>query len=157
MKADGRWRIFLFGSNTESPLDPASRMVKTCKWLEKTLIPRFTLSKADIDSIFDVRAIFQQERQTLNLPDLPEVLLPHKGRFSIQDYEKVFTDEASYGFGHGEIYKNRGISNEGCVIVARPDQYVSAVLPLGEDAFAPLEEFFGGFMVDVGKRVNGHS
>ena len=93
----------------------------------------------------------------MNVSDLPEVLLPHKGKFSIQDYEKVFTDEASYGFGHGEIYKNRGISKEGCVIVARPDQYVSAVLPLREEAFKPLEEFFGGFMIASEKRVNGHS
>jgi phenol 2-monooxygenase len=60
MKADGRWRIFLFGSETESPLDPTSRLMKTCKWLEKTLIPRFTLSKADMDSIFDVRAIIER-------------------------------------------------------------------------------------------------
>lgn len=156
MKADGRWRIVLFGSETESPLDPASRLMKTCKWLKETLIPRYTHSKADIDSIFDMRAVLQQERQTLNVSDLPEVLLPHKGKFSIQDYEKVFTDEASYGFGHGEIYKSRGISKEGCVIVARPDQYVSAVLPLGEDAFAPLDEFFGGFMIAVEQRVNGH-
>jgi hypothetical protein len=43
------------------------------------------------------------------------------------------------------------------VIVARPDQYVSAVLPLGEEAFKPLEEFFGGFMVAVEKRANGCS
>jgi phenol 2-monooxygenase len=93
----------------------------------------------------------------LNVSDLPEVLLPHKGKFSIQDYEKVFTDEASYGFGHGEIYKARGISKRGCVIVARPDQYVSAVLPLEEEAFAPLEEFLEGFMVAVEKRVNGQS
>jgi phenol 2-monooxygenase len=157
MKADGRWRIFLFGSETEAPLDPASRLMKTCKWLEKTLVPRFTSSKGEIDSIFDVRAILQQERQALNVSDLPEVLLPHKGKFRIQDYEKVFTDEASYGFGHGEIYKTRGISKEGCVIVARPDQYVSAVLPLGEEAFAPLEEFFGGFMIAVEDRTNGHS
>jgi phenol 2-monooxygenase len=157
MKADGRWRIFLFGSDTESPLDPASRLIKTCRWLEKTLIPRYTPSKADIDSIFDVRAVLQQTRQMLNVPDLPEVLLPHKGTFNIQDYEKVFTDEASYGFGHGEIYKARGISEQGCIIVARPDQYVSAVLPLGEEAFGPLEEFFGGFMVAVAERRNGHS
>lgn len=157
MKADGRWRIILFGSNTESPLDPASRMIKICKWLEQALIPSFTPPNADIDSVFDVRAVLQQERKTLDVAELPEVLLPHKGKFSIQDYEKVFTDEPSYGFGFGEIYKERGISKEGCVVVVRPDQYVSAVLPLGEEAFAPLKYFFGGFMITAGQKVNGHS
>ena len=157
IKADGRWRIVLFGSSTEqkAPLDPTSRLMHTCKWLEKSLIPHFTPRNADIDSIFDIRAVFPQLRSAFDVPSLPEVLLPHKGKFGIQDYEKAFTDEESYGFGFGEIYKNRGVSGEGCVVVVRPDQYVSAVLPLGEEAFKPLEQFFGGFMREVG--VNGHS
>lgn len=158
MKADGRWRIVLFGSDTEAPLHPASRMMATCKFLEHTLIPHFTSPQADLDSVFDVRAVFQQERKTLSVSDLPEVLLPHKGKFGIQDYEKAFTDEPSYNFGQGEIFKSRGVSREGCVVVVRPDQYVSAVVPLGEGGFGALEGFFGGFMVDVGGgRVNGHS
>jgi phenol 2-monooxygenase len=84
------------------------------------------------------------------------VLLPHKGKFKIQDYEKVFTDEESYGWGFGEVYKNRGVSPEGCVVVVRPDQYISAVLPLGEEAFGPLGDFFGGLLRKVGG-VNGHT
>jgi phenol 2-monooxygenase len=161
MKADGRWRIVLFGPPTEQkePLDPTSRLMQTCRWLEENLIPRFTPKSADIDSIFDIRAVFSQARSTLDVPSLPEVLLPHKGKFGIQDYEKVFTDEESYGWGNGEIYKSRGVSSEGCIVVVRPDQYISAVLPLGEEAFDPLEEFFGGFLREAGggKGVNGHS
>lgn len=167
MKADGRWRIVLFGpsateKDTTRPLDPTSRLMQTCKWLETSLIPRFTSANQDIDSLFDVRAIFPQPRSALDVPSLPEVLLPHKGTFGIQDYEKAFTDEESYGYGFGEIYKNRGVSPEGCVVVVRPDQYVSAVLPLGAEAFGPLGEFFGGFMrgAEGGGRVvpvNGHS
>jgi len=164
IKADGRWRIILFGpsKNVKDPLDPSSRLIQTCKWLEKTLIPRFTPRNADIDSIFDIRAVFPQPRSTFDVPSLPEVLLPHKGKFGIQDYEKAFTDEESYGFGFGEIYKTRGVSGEGCVVVVRPDQYVGAVLPLGEDAFGPIGDFFGGFMREVGggwERVvsNGHA
>ena len=156
MKADGRWRVVLFGSYADAPLDPSSQMMKTCKWLENTLIPRFTPEKADIDAIFDVRAVFQQERKTLDVSDLPEVLLPHKGKFRIQDYEKAFTDKPSYNFGFGDFYKSRGVSKEGCIVVVRPDQYVSAVLPLGEEAFAPMEEFFGGFMIETEGRTNGH-
>jgi phenol 2-monooxygenase len=157
MKADGRWRIILFGSSSPPPLDSTSQLTKTCAWLEQTLIPRFTHPSADIDSVFDVRAVLQQERKTLDVADLPEVLLPHKGKFGIQDYEKVFTDEASYGFGFGEIFKEREVSRDGCVVVVRPDQYVSAVLPLGGEAFGPMAEFFGGFMVGVGVRENACS
>jgi phenol 2-monooxygenase len=169
MKADGRWRIVLFGPSTEknqeaSPLDPKCRLMQTCKWLQESLITRFTPKDADIDSILDVRAVFPQPRSTLDVPSLPEVLLPHKGKFGIQDYEKVFTDEESYGWGNGEIYKNRGVAPEGCIVVVRPDQYISAVQPLGGEAFEPLEEFFGGVLKEVGnvrvvnggEGVNGH-
>lgn len=156
MKADGRWRIVLFGAAGEkAPLDPASKLIKTCTWLEKSLIPRFTPPTMDIDSVFDVRAVLPQKRHSLDVSDLPAVLLPHKGRFGIQDYEKAFTDEKSYGFGGGGFCEDRGVSGEGCVVVVRPDQYVGAVLPLGAEAFEALEKFFGGFM--VGKGVNGHS
>jgi phenol 2-monooxygenase len=161
MKADGRWRIILFGSSTErnqgkTPLDPKCRLMQTCKWLEEKLIPRFKPKNADVDSVFDVRAVFPQPRSSLHVPSLPEVLLPHKGKFGIQDYEKAFTDEESYGWGFGEIYKNRSIGPEGCVVVVRPDQYISAVLALGEKAFGPLGEFFGGVLREAGG-VNGHS
>jgi phenol 2-monooxygenase len=161
MKADGRWRIILFGPSNEenqakTPLDATSRLMQTCTWLQETLVPRFTPKNADVDSVFDVRAVFPQARSSIDVPSLPEVLLPQKGKFGIQDYEKVFTDEESYGWGDGEIYKNRGVSPEGCVVVVRPDQYISAVLPLGEEAFEPLEGFFGGLLREVGG-VNGHS
>ena len=164
MKADGRWRIVLFGPSDEktqkkTPLDPTSRLMQTCEWLQETLIPRFTPKEADIDSILDIRAVLPQARATIDVPSLPEVLLPHKGKFGIQDYEKVFTDEESYGWGNGEIYKNRGVGPEGCIVVVRPDQYISAVQLLGEEAFEPLQDFFGGVLREVGggEGVNGHS
>lgn len=148
MNADGRWRIVLFGDDKHGPVDRTSPLSKICDFLSSHLLPKYTPPSADIDSVIDVRAVLQQPRKTINIADLPEILLPHKGKFGIQDYEKVFTDEESYGFGFGEIYKNRGISKEqGCVVVVRPDQYISAVLPLAEQAEGMLEEFFDGFMI----------
>lgn len=147
MKADGRWRIVLFGNESE-PTSSVSRLSRMCEFLQTRLIPKFTPPGADIDSVFDIRAVFQQSRKTFEITDLPPLLLPHKGKLGLRDYEKAFTDEESYGFGFGEIYKTRGISKqEGCAIVVRPDQYISAVLPLSEDAYGHLEEFFAGFMV----------
>ncbi|CAK4031604.1 3-hydroxybenzoate 4-monooxygenase [Lecanosticta acicola] len=155
MKADGRWRIVLFGDNSD-PTSPTSAVAKICDYLQHVLIPKHTPPKGDIDSVFDVRAVYQQSRQSFNITDLPPLLLPHKGRLGIQDYEKAFTDEESYGFGFGEIYKTRGIDREkGCVVVVRPDQYISAVLPLSEDANGMLEAFFGGFMNEQAAVTNG--
>lgn len=152
MKADGRWRIVLFGSK-EPPLASGSGIIRTCNWLQHVLIPRFTPKKTDIDSIFDVRAVFQQKRHELDVGALPEVLLPHKGRYGIQDYEKVFTDEPSYGFGFGDIYNKRGIDrDQGAMVVVRPDQYVSAVLPLGRVGGEEIERLLGGFMMPLSKQ-----
>jgi len=158
MDADGRWRIVLFGSNAESPTSPSSSIRKVCDFLLEHLLPTYTPPEADIDSVIDVRAVFPQSRLTINVSDLPEVLLPHKGQFGIQDYEKAFTDEESYGFGFGEIYKNRGVDRErGCMVAVRPDQYISGVLPLDDGACGKLEGFFGGFMRRQRSAVNGHA
>lgn len=159
MKADGRWRIVLFGDNMHDPRVPASPLAKTCEFLLEQLLPKYTPADADIDSVIDTRAVLQQSRKSINITELPEVLFPHKGKFGIQDYEKVFTDEESYGFGSGEIYKNRGINKEkGCILIVRPDQYISVVLPLSEAAHTLMMEFFDGFMIPQSfkNRINGH-
>jgi phenol 2-monooxygenase len=146
MNADGRWRIVLFGDNMHDPTCLDSPLAKACGFLSK-LLRKYTPAKADIDSVIDVRAVLQQSRKSIEISDLPGLLLPHKGKYGIQDYEKVFTDEGSYGFGFGQIFKNRGINTEiGCIVIVRPDQYVSAVLPLAPEAQSMIEAFFHGFM-----------
>ncbi|KAF2765928.1 phenol 2-monooxygenase [Teratosphaeria nubilosa] len=150
LDADGRWPIIIFNDASSNPKDPSTPINRLSMYLEQSLIPRYTPRGSGIDSLFDVRAVFQQKRIELHdsLPKFPEVLFPHKGKLGIQDYEKCFTDEESYGFGFGQIYKTRGISREGCCVVVRPDQYVAAVLPLGgEECEKGLEALFGGFMV----------
>ncbi|KXL43293.1 hypothetical protein M433DRAFT_156940 [Acidomyces richmondensis BFW] len=159
MDADGRWRIVLFGDSAD-PTSPISPMYQICERLWKDLISKYTPSGADIDSVIDVRAVFQQHRHSLNVSSLPELLLPHKGKFGLQDYEKAFTDEESYGFGFGEIYKTRGVDKErGCIVVVRPDQYISAVVPLNIEAVGMLLSFFDGFMKSCASNngvSNGH-
>lgn len=155
MKADGRWRIVLF-SGEEHPLHPQASMMQLCDILFKEVIPRYQDGNAEIDSVFDVRAVFQQCRRDLDIKDLPEILLPHKGIFGIQDYEKVFTDEPSYNFGHGDIYRVRGIDKQhGAMVVVRPDQYVSTVLPLDSEGATGLMHFLDEFMVVRSSCVGG--
>ena len=47
----------------------------------------------------------------------------------------------------------------GCVVVVRPDQYISAVLPLGEQSHGALNDFFSGFMLEQNRSngANGHA
>lgn len=151
MKADGRWRIILFGNDQCDLTSPSSPLTTLCSYLEQHLLPQFTPVTANIDSIIDVRAVLQQSRQSFNMTDLPPLLIPHKGQLGLQDYEKVYTDEPSYGFGFGEIYQTRGVDRkQGCVVVVRPDQYISAVFPFTEEAQGLLRDFFGGILISIG-------
>lgn len=162
MDADGRWRIVLFGDNQhkisrQTATSTSSPLEQICTFLAHTLIPTFTPSGQDVDSLFDVRAVLQDNRREFSLTDVPGLLLPTKGKLGIRDYEKVFTDEESFGFGNGNIYQAKGMDREkGAVVVVRPDQYISAVLPLNDVSVVEetLMSFFGAFMNKV---AGGHA
>ncbi len=145
IKADGRWRIFAF-ADRQSPSAYSSRMRALCEFLAdspKSPIRRYTLAQADIDSVIDVRAVFQQGHRELNLEALPQFLLPRKGQYKLIDYEKMFCPDLT---GGNDIFDMRDIDrDQGCLVVVRPDQYVAHVLPL--DAYADLLAFFDGFML----------
>ena len=72
------------------------------------------------------------------------MLLPRKGCFGLIDYEKAFCPDLKNG---PDIFELRGIDREkGAMVVVRPDQYVSNVLPL--DAHDRLAAFFSQFLLD---------
>jgi len=145
IKADGRWRIFLFADGND-PASPASRIRTSCEYLERapeSPVRRYTPAHLDVDGVLDVRAIFQQEHRTLDLKSMPALLLPRKGRYGLSDYEKMFCPDLKSG---NDIFDMRGIDRDGgCIVIVRPDQYVAHILPL--DAHAELAAFFDGFMV----------
>ncbi|KAI5206374.1 tetracycline 6-hydroxylase protein [Aureobasidium subglaciale] len=142
VKADGRWRVFVFAS-AHDPASASSPFQMACKSLTG-LVHRFTPSGADVDSVIDVHAILQQGHASLNINDMPSIVWPHKGRHGLRDYEKVFCAEAL--LGHKDIFTARKIDREkGCVVVVRPDQYIANVLPL--DDHKELAKFFNGFMI----------
>jgi phenol 2-monooxygenase len=145
VKADGRWRLFAF-SGSEDPAAPSSRMRDLCDFLAQSPsspVRRYTPGGADIDSVIDVRAVFQQGHRELSIEAMPAFLVPRKGRYGLRDYEKMFCPDLKNG---NDIFDIRGINRlQGCIVVVRPDQYVAHVLPL--DAFADLSAFFDGFML----------
>ena len=145
--ADGRWRLIAFAGEGDTGA-PGSPIAKLCEFLSESPhspIKRFTAAGADVDSVIDVRAVFQQSHHTVAVTALPELLFPPKGRYGLRDYEKAFCtiDDAKQN-----IYEMRGINREqGCMVVVRPDQYIAQVLPLNDTA--ALAEFFAGFMLDA--------
>jgi phenol 2-monooxygenase len=143
--ADGRWRILAF-SGREDPATPASRISALCDFLAASAespVRKYTPAHADIDSVIDVRAVFQQGHRDLRLEAMPAFLLPGKGRYGLCDYEKMFCANLK---SENDIFDLRGVDrDQGCVVIVRPDQYIAHVLPF--DACVDLSAFFDAFML----------
>jgi phenol 2-monooxygenase (NADPH) len=142
-KADGRWRIYAFAGEGDVGAKGSS-MAKLCEFLSsspESPVVKFTAKGADIDSVIDMRGVFQTPHREMAVEALPSLLLPAKGRYGLLDCEKAFCPD----FVRGDIYDMRGIDRKkGCVIIVRPDQYIAQVLPL--DAHADIAAFFSTFM-----------
>ena len=144
VKADGRFRLFIF-ADRDNPATPSSRARSLCEFLAgspSSPVARHAPEGADIDSVIDVRAVFQQSHRALKIEDMPAFLLPRKGRYGLRDYEKMFCADLRVG---KDVFDTRGVDREGCVVVVRPDQYVAHVLPLS--AHGEIAAFFAGFMI----------
>ena len=141
VKADGRWRIFLF-AGAEDPASPSSEAYGFIDFLATSPASpavRYTPRGADPDAVLDTYGVFQQ--QDLSMPELHEFLRPAKGKYGLRDYEKVFHAQPG-----NDIYDLRGIDREkGCVVVVRPDQHVANILPV--TAHDALAAFFDTFMI----------
>jgi|SRR5665213_1050708 len=145
VKADGRWRIFAFAPR-EDPAKPNSGIRALCAFLSEAAqspVRKYTPADDDIDAVIDVRAVFQQGHHELEIGSMPSLLIPRKGRFGLRDYEKVFSSDVKSG---NNIFDMRQIDRQhGCMVIVRPDQFVSHVLPL--EGYCELIEFFEGFML----------
>jgi phenol 2-monooxygenase len=126
-RADGRWRLYAFADPAAA--GESSALADWAEWLgtspESPLL-RYTPQGTDPDSVFDVKVIYQQDHTGVDISRVPTVFLPRVGPFALVDYEKVYATDP-----RADIFDLRGIDRgSGAVVVVRPDQYVSAVLPL---------------------------
>mgnify|MGYP000005420700 CR=1 FL=1 len=148
IKADGRWRLFAF-AGMEDMGEPEGELSLLCDFLindPRSPILRYTPADADIDSVIDIRAVFQQGHRELALETMPSLLLPKKGRYGLIDYEKIFCPDLKSG---QDIFEMRGVDRQaGALVIVRPDQFVANIMPLqAEDS---LTAFFDGFMLYYG-------
>lgn len=140
-RADGAWRVYAFADAGETRLRALADFLAEAPG---SPVRRFTPRGADIDSVIDVRAVFQRYHRDIEVERLPAILLPRKGGFGLVDYEKTYAPDLKDG---PDIFDVRGIDRErGAIVVVRPDQYVANVLPL--DAHDELGAFFAAFQLD---------
>lgn len=135
-RADGRFRIYAFADKDHAALN------EWAEWMlesPESPLARFTPAGADIDSVFDVKAVYQEEHQSVALETVPKLFLPSVGPFQMTDYEKVYA-----AIAEEDIFELRGVSRDGAIVVVRPDHYVSHILPLS--ARGELSDYFAGFL-----------
>ena len=71
--------------------------------------------------------------------------MPFKAPFGIEDINQIFAS------GHGrDIFRDREISEQGAIVVVRPDQYVAGVFPI--TAHGEIAAFFDSHMLPVSDR-----
>ena len=144
-KADGRWRVYAFadtaagafadtaaGASADGPSAGApSALSSWAEWMAspESPIARYTPAGADIDAVFDVKAIYQQRFEDVDIARVPGLFLPQTGPLGLTDWEKVYAAAPS-AWSSADIFAERELSRDGVVVVVRPDQYVAAVLPL---------------------------
>ncbi|MFT4958931.1 MAG: phenol 2-monooxygenase [Paracoccaceae bacterium] len=142
IEAGLRWTVFAFSGQQ----DTAIRGL--CGYLENdpnSPLKTYRREGDDIDTLIDIRAIYQQSFRELAHDTMPSVLRPTKGRYGLTDYEKVFCVDHKCG---NDIFDMRGIDrSKGCMVVVRPDQYVAQILPLA--AYDDLTSVFAGVFQPV--------
>ena len=108
-------------------------------------LARHTPAGADADAVFDVKAIYQQSFEDVDIAHVPAVFFPTSGPLRLTDWEKVYAAGPD-AWRTTDIFDERELSRDGVVVVVRPDQYVAAVLPLS--ATDELADFFAGAFLD---------
>ncbi|MFT4470162.1 FAD-binding monooxygenase [Arthrobacter sulfonylureivorans] len=134
-EADGRWRIYVFADQAKA--GESAAVANLGEWLATAQDSPLaaTPEGADLDAWFDVKVIYQQNHEDVDINAVPAVFKPQVGPFQLTNLEKVFGTAKDE-----DIFDVRGLSRDGAIVVVRPDQYVANVLPL--TATAELGEFF---------------
>ncbi|KAL6914814.1 hypothetical protein FSST1_012574 [Fusarium sambucinum] len=144
LAADGRWHILTFCSG-----DATKTLLPQVATELETLVKKFSPAGEATDKIFNNTLVIKADRKIIEIDQLPEVFFPKSGPFSLRNVHRVFVDDTSpYMLGCGEAFAKYGINTEqGAIVVVRPDLYVSRVLTLSKAN--DLSTFFEGCLNSV--------
>ncbi|KAL9609442.1 MAG: hypothetical protein Q9167_005797 [Letrouitia subvulpina] len=128
VKPDGKFRLLVFPGDI-SKSRAAQRMLQLGEDLShfKSEHPKAPYACRQVEII----TVHAAKRADIELLDLHEVFHPWSDEGG-WDYWKVYSDDSTWHEGACDTYNTLGISTDGCMILVRPDGYVSVVCRMGD-------------------------
>lgn len=143
LKSDGRFHMVIFAGDVSQ----SQQMKRVHDLAHKINSPDSILRRCrkDIHALVGILTIHCAPRDEVELCHFPEVLHPFDEETG-WDYDKIFVDTKPYYEEHGQAYQNYGVDpKRGCVVIARPDQYVSWIGDLEDDE--DLQNYFKNIFI----------
>src|SRR5690606_26224321 len=102
------WRVYAFADRDGSAL---------AEWADAAapIFARFSPPDADVDAVFDVKAVYQRPFEEIEVTAAPGLFLPKTGPFGLTDWEKVYTSGPSK-WTEVDIFDARELSRDGVVV-----------------------------------------
>ncbi|KAF6807273.1 putative phenol 2-monooxygenase [Colletotrichum sojae] len=151
--SDSRWHLVIFGGDIEDS-EAKARLQKLAGELAK-IAKSFAVDSSDFHSIIHPILVLKSDRRTLDERKIPEYFTPFYGKWGVRCRLNVFVDDESYHDGHGEAYSKYGVDPKvGCMVLIRPDQYVSQITPL--DGVGDIISFFSSFLSPATNESTAH-
>lgn len=138
VKPDGKFRLLVFPGDISKGRE-AQRLLRLGEDLShsKSEHPKSLYARGHVEII----TVHAAKRVDIELLDLHEVFHPWSDEGG-WDYWKVYSDDLTWHEGACDTYNTLGIGAGGCMILVRPDGYVSLVCRMGD--IAPIERFLAG-------------
>ena len=140
VKPDSKFRLLVFPGDISRQRE-AQRLRKLGEELSSLTFS--CAGEISIDAYLEVITIHAAKRADIELLDLHEVFHPWSDEGG-WDYWKVYADDASWHEGDCNAYKTLGIGMDGCMMLLRPDGYVSLLCSMGD--VGPISRFLAGLM-----------
>ncbi|QLI69915.1 FAD-dependent monooxygenase terD [Metarhizium brunneum] len=151
----GQWYILVFGANITDPVQE-SRLKHLSDFLWKRLLgtPSLNSSKEIRFGTFDIYLVYSTERQNIEFFDLPPIFYLFN-EINGYDYGKVYADNVSYNGRGGHLHGQYGVSEQGCVVIVRPDQHVSFIG--NPEDLESIDWFLSQFAKQAASRLCNHT
>ena len=144
IQADGRWRLLVFAGDVDDPQAlPRLNEIGSKLVAADGILSKVTPESMPNDAILETLVVLKGDRTKVEYEQIHSAFKPSMHDLPIENLHKIFFDDSSWNWGHGEAYNNLEIDSEKvCIVVVRPDQYVSAVSGLDNESLMQLSKCF---------------